>query len=230
MSNNNRKSKLKVAVIAGNHPFDVISFYDMFFKFNKIKSYIQNLEDFVFDVNNDKKKYDVIVFYNFHMSDNPATYQQDWLNKSFKTGIDKFFKDIGETKCGIVILHHSLLAFPKSEIWSNICGIKNRSFDFHLKQKVSVKVSKKDHPIIRNIKDWSMVDEIYTMDNASANENKILLTTDHPLSMNTLAWTRNYKKARVFCFVLGHNNTAYENPNFKKVLIHGIEYVSGRIC
>ena len=227
---NNRKNKLKVAIIVGNHPFDVISFYDMFSKFNDIESYIQNLEDFVMDINNNKKKYDVIVFYNFHMSTTPTIYQEDWLNKNFKTGIDNFFKDIGETECGIVIFHHSLLAFPKSEIWSNICGIKSRSFGFHLKQKVSVKISKKDHPITRNIKDWSMIDETYTMDDAPINENEILLETDHPLSMNTLAWTRKYKKARVFCFVLGHNNMAYKNPNFKKVLIHGIEYVSGRTC
>jgi type 1 glutamine amidotransferase len=56
----------------------------------------------------------------------------------------------------------------------------------------------------------------------------VLLTTVHPESMKTIAWTRQYKNARVFCYQSGHDNQAYANPNFRKVVARGIHWLAGR--
>ena len=60
-------------------------------------------------------------------------------------------------------------------------------------------------------------------------DSHILLTTDDPQSMKSIAWTRCYKKARVFCFQSGHDQRAYANPSFRLVIGRGIQWVAGRI-
>lgn len=57
---------------------------------------------------------------------------------------------------------------------------------------------------------------------------QVLLSTDHPKSMKTLAWARQYKKARVFCLESGHDNQAWANPHFREILRRGILWCAGR--
>jgi type 1 glutamine amidotransferase len=73
------------------------------------------------------------------------------------------------------------------------------------------------------------VDEIYTVNDAAGPDNDILLTTNHPRSMKTLAWTRQFRKARVFCYQSGHNHTAFEDRNFRAVIQRGILWLARRI-
>jgi type 1 glutamine amidotransferase len=56
-----------------------------------------------------------------------------------------------------------------------------------------------------------------------------LLTTDHPQSMRTLAWTRAYRSARVFCFASGHDNQTWANPSFREALARGMRWAARRI-
>jgi type 1 glutamine amidotransferase len=57
----------------------------------------------------------------------------------------------------------------------------------------------------------------------------VLLTTDHPKSLRTLAWTRQHNKSRVFVLASGHDQKTYANPNFRTVLLRGIQWAAGRI-
>ena len=70
-----------------------------------------------------------------------------------------------------------------------------------------------------------MIDEIYTWDNASS-DCDILLTTTHPESMETIAWTKTHGDTRIFSFQSGHDSQTYENENFKHVLAQGIKWVA----
>ena len=47
--------------------------------------------------------------------------------------------------------------------------------------------------------------------------------------MKTLAWTRQYKNARVFCCQSGHDDQVFSDPNFRKVISQGIQWLAGRI-
>ena len=58
---------------------------------------------------------------------------------------------------------------------------------------------------------------------------RVLLTTDHPRNIPTVAWTRPHGKARVFCLQLGHDEQAWSDPNFKRVLRRGILWSVGRL-
>ncbi len=74
-----------------------------------------------------------------------------------------------------------------------------------------------------------MVDEAYAME-AIAGDSEILLTADHPLSMKAIAWTREYGRARVFCYQSGHDGQAYRNPSFRTVLARGIRWTAGGLA
>ena len=119
------------------------------------------------------------------------------------------------------ILHHALLAYPQWQVWTDIMGIANRKFGYDHDQKLHVNVVHAEHPITNGLQSWDMIDETYSMADAGEGS-KILLTTDHPKSMKTLGWARQYKKSRVFCCESGHDNQTWADPNFREVLRRGI--------
>ena len=47
---------------------------------------------------------------------------------------------LGEYEQGLFFLHHGILAFPKWEFWSNIIGIKDRSFGYHMDYKFQIDI------------------------------------------------------------------------------------------
>ena len=58
-------------------------------------------------------------------------------------------------------------------------------------------------------------------------DNHILITTDHPQSMRTLAWTRQFRQSRVFCLQGGDGERAWVNAQFRTLLAHGMRWCAG---
>lgn len=214
--------RIKTALVTGRHPYDVPGLYSVFKSIPEIDFYPQHLEDFISDTSKAYSQYDVIVFYNFHQ-ETPGN-EQNWWDKGTKNVLEH----LGETQQGILLLHHSILAFPKWDFWAELCGIKDRKFGYYVEQNIKIEIANADHPITKGLNSWEMVDETYTMNNAG-DECEVLLTTDHPKSMKTIAWTKQYKNARVLCFQSGHDNQAYANQNFRKFISRGIKWLAGRI-
>lgn len=214
-------NKIKTAVITGRHPYDVIGFYAVFNNIPEIDFYPQHLEDFTSDSIANRDQYDVVVFYNFHQ-ETPGN-EQNWWEKGIKGSLEH----LGETKQGILLLHHAILAFPNWDVWADICGIQDRKFGFYIGESVKTEIAKSDHPITNGLSSWEMIDETYLMKDAGE-DSEILLTTDNPKSMKTLAWTRQYKNANVFCYQGGHDNRTYADPNFRKVITNGVKWLAGK--
>jgi len=212
-------TKIKTAVVTGRHPYDVPNFYAVFKNIPEIDFYPQHLEDFISDSAANRDQYDVVVFYNFHQ-ETPGN-EQNWWEKNMKDSLEH----LGETKQGILLLHHAILAFPNWDVWANICGIKDRKFSFYVGETVKTEIAKPDHPITKGVTTWEMVDETYLMRDAEEGC-EVLLTTDNPKSMKTLAWTRQYKNSKVFCYEGGHDNRTYSDPNFRKVIANGIKWLA----
>ena len=130
---------------------------------------------------------------------------------------------------GIFVLHHALVAFPDWPLWGELSGMPKRAnVPGVVDQTVHVDVSDTQHPITAGLEPWDIVDETYITDDADE-DSHILLTTDHPQSMRTIAWTRTFGKARVFCYQSGHDNRAFANPGFRAVVGRGIQWLAGRI-
>lgn len=209
------RAPLQVAVVTGNHPFDVPSFHRLFCEMPGIDAYVQDLENWVHDWGQVRRNYDAVVFYHFH---------QETPQGAFAEAVE----ELGASGIGVVVLHHALLAWPQWPEWSALCGIEDRSFGYHMGQQVRVEVADPDHAVTQGLTAWEMGDETYTMADAGEG-NQVLLTIEHPLSMRTAAWTRTHKEARVFCLQSGHDQAAWGAPGFKTVLHRGILWAAGRI-
>ncbi len=209
-------SKIKTAVITGQHAFDVPGFHTLFRGIPEIDFYMQDLENFAADAGKVREQYDVLVFYNFHR----VTPDEGRVREAIEA--------LGENGAGILVLHHAILAFPDWQLWSDLCGIQDRRFGYKVDQNLHVDIVDSQHPTMHGLTPWEMVDEIYTMADPGE-DSDLLLTTDHPESMKTLAWTRQHKNVRVLCFQSGHDNQVFSDPNFRTVISQGIQWLAGRI-
>ena len=63
-----QKQSIVTAVVTGGHTFDVPAFLTLFRRMPEIDFYPQHLENFVADEGNACQGYDVVVFYNMHMT------------------------------------------------------------------------------------------------------------------------------------------------------------------
>ena len=206
-----RKKIMKIAIVTGQHGFKEDAFDAVFESMEGIEFVREELDVFVNDP--DRSKYEAVVFYNFHRQNpDPETAEA--------------ILSLADNGQGLVILHHAILAFPKWEDFSDICGIHDRKFGFSSDEKVHVHVADKDHPITAGIDDWDMTDETYSME-CPGQDSHVLLTTDNPTCMEIIGWTRTYRNSRVFCLQSGHDNKTYSVPQFLEVLARGIKWSVG---
>jgi uncharacterized protein len=208
--------KIKTAVITGNHPYEVPQFISLFRSLKSVDFYPQYLENFTADLANVREQYDVVLFYNMHMVLDQGPVQ---------AALEK----LGDTKQGIFCLHHGLLSYPDWSLWSEVVGIPNRHFKYYPGETVHVEIADSKHPITQGLQPWEIVDETYAMDPAAGAGNHVLLTTKHPRSLPTLAWTSKYRNSPVFCLASGHGKETYENSSFRLVVERGIQWLAGKI-
>ena len=206
---------IKAAVITGGHFFDVPGFHAIFRDMPQVDSYIQLEANWAADVGNVLDTYDVFLFYNMPRG-LPEERTRPVLEK------------LGQSGQGIFLLHHAILAYEQWPFWSELVGISDRSFGYDHEQELYVHIADPTHPITKGIQPWQMVDETYSMASAG-DDSHLLLTTDHPRSMNVLGWTRQFRNARVFCFQSGHDNLTYTDLNFRKTILRGIQWCARRI-
>ncbi|MBI5932026.1 MAG: ThuA domain-containing protein [Chloroflexi bacterium] len=215
---------IKTAVITGGHHFSVIAFQHLFRQMAGIDAYVQHMADFVTSSSEARAEYNVLVFYT-HLKHElvdmgPPPGQNDTVQSVVEA--------LGKTPQGIVMLHHSLLAFPTWQAWDQIVGITNRQLTHYAHHEaIPLNIVDPQHPIMDGLKDWTITDETYRMPDAIQGDNHILMTTTHPKSVKTIAWTRQYKASRVFCLQLGDNAVAWEDANFAQLLRQGIQWSSG---
>lgn len=207
---------LAVAVVTGGHPFNVPAFIGMWRDLEGIDAYVQPMEDWSDDVAGVRDEYDAVVFYNFHQA-TPTGDETPPMHK-LKTSLER----LGETKQGVVILHHAIAAYLEWPVWSNLVGVEERTPEWHLDQTLTVAGA--DHPITAGIEPFEIVDESYRI--PSPEGSTPVLTTEHENSMPVVGWTHERGKARVFVLQLGHDNQAWANPSFRAVLGNGLRWAA----
>ena len=213
---------VKTAVVTGGHPFDVVNFHHLFEELDGVRAYVQHMDDFATTSEQERDSYECVVFYTMLRSEPRDEGLPGYAGKP-RTALEH----LGDTKQGILLLHHAILSSANWPPWNELVGIRDRSFGYYHDQSVRVETAGDAHPITRGIAAWEMIDETYTMADAGA-DSEILLTTRHPKSMGTLAWTRTHKNARVFCFQSGHDNQTWVNGEFREVLRRGIHWCARR--
>jgi len=211
-------NKIQTAVLVENHPYNVAAFQRMLNSFSNLQCFVQPIDLFVQDdVNRDQ--YDAVLWYNMNW-DTPAqgSALRNYMEKSF-----------GESEQGVVFLHHALLSFQGWDLFTDICGVRNRggdTFKYTQNQTVPCTAADPDHPITRGIADFSVCDETYAIGEPEEPGNHILMTTDNNTGVRRLAWTRQYKNSRIFSYLSGHDERVYDNEQFRQVLHRGLVWAA----
>ncbi len=225
MKRNECNSELKIAVVVGYHTFQVCQFQEMFETFPGMHFYIQHLEQFTSSSEEVRRSYDVVVFYT--MQHQTPVNDGPWYEGEALTAMSQ----VGDHGQGIVVLHHTLLAFENWPVWKEITGLDPDTYrDYRLDVPMQYHVKAIDHPIMAGIQDFAMTDEAYLCDSVEGIEGlEVLLTTDHPENISSVAWTNHYKDARVFCYQSGHDHMAYNHESFRRILYQGILWAARQI-
>jgi len=211
--------KLNVLIVTGGHDFDRKSFFEMFDSFQNI-SYTElrhpeaNLQ--LGQIN--PKTFDAVVFF-----DMPKT-----ISETEKESYHKLLK-LGK---GLVFLHHSLASYQDWDEFKTIIGGK-----YHEEQNspatstyqhdvtFKVKIADPKHPVTIEIKDFEILDEVYGNTEVLPLVTP-LLTTDHLLSSKVIGWTLKKENSRIVYLQPGHDNKAYFNPNYQKLVRQAIGYTA----
>jgi hypothetical protein len=227
--------KTTVAVVTGEHPFNVPGFHNMFRSMSEIDYYPQQLHHFVVDMGRVRTQYDVVLLYNFHQDIPPMDEHHWWW---FGRTAEEL-KELGKVEQGIVMLHHGIYAFPQWEFWSELVGIPHLERTYALDElagnsfceKLRIEIMDAGHPIVRGLSAWDMYLETWGFGAVEPGPDcHVILRTDHPkMRLKAMAWTHQFRNARVFCLQSGHNNDSYVDPNFRTVLSRGIQWAAGRL-
>lgn len=223
----NSTTTMDVLIVTDDRKFNREAFFAMFDSFQNIN--ITNLSHpKILDIigTDSIRAFDAIVFY-----DMP---EQVILTDSQKQSFLNFFKEGAPA----IFLHHSLLSYREWDAFPDIIGGRyyNKTpfisvhgdtlqsvYQHEVNYTVNIVNSK--HPITLGMDDFEILDETYN-DYYVKDDVEVLLTTDHVLSGSKLGWINTYGKSHVVYLINGHDENAYSNPNYQKLLYNSIRWTA----
>jgi type 1 glutamine amidotransferase len=172
-------------------------------------------EDLDFFLPHNIKKFQVIVCCT---TGRELTSEQE--NGLLKAIIGSAWGDTGEPKTFIGI-HGASCSFQNSNAYLRMLGAR---FLTHppLEEKYSFQVIKPNHPIMRGISDFILMDELYLMEMYPPVET--LVVCDYRGFRRPIAWTKPYGLGNVFYTALGHGEEQINEKIFQKMIINAIKW------
>lgn len=228
LTNLNAAEKLKVIVITGGHGYNAKEFSKWFPAQEDMEFTItpNKKGNSAFFDNIDKWEYDAIVLYNLRQT------MTDTQKKNFLSLLSQ--------GVGLVVLHHAIAAYNEWWEYPKIMGATylmkaaerdgvkyaRPTYKHNIDMKIHVEDTK--HPIMAGIEDFEVNDETYKGWTYHKG-NHLLLTTDNKLSNKQIAWTRDYKGAKVFFMQLGHGPHTYNSRACQLIVARAIRWTIGRL-
>ena len=128
---------------------------------------------------------------------------------------------------GILPIHCASFCFRNSPEYMKMVG---GQFWKHTTDTISANIVQPNHQIMNGLTKLKAFDETYLHSKLQADNNVLMSreikadqTKDRPeTKMEPYTWTRNYGKGRVFYTAFGHDEQAWENPDFHKLLENAI--------
>lgn len=216
-----QEAKIRVLVVTGGHAFEREPFFTLFQGYPDIEyREVQHPKAHDLFKPEAARDYDVLVLYDMWQE----------IGEEAKANFVALLKQ-GK---GVVALHHSLAGYQDWEEYARIIGGRFRlqkrgekpPSTFKHGVKFTVHIADPEHPVTRGLKDFEIVDETYG-DFEVDPQVKPLLTTDEPSSGKVIGWCHTYGKSRIVYIQLGHDHTAYENPNYRRLVVQAIRWVKG---
>jgi uncharacterized protein len=223
------ETQINVLLVTDDRKFNREAFFALFESFQNMHfTEISHPDILDFFGTDSIRSFDAIVFY-----DMP---EQVILTDTQKQNFLKFF----EEGAPAIFLHHSLLSYRQWEQFTEIIGGRyyNKSplitkqgdtlqsvYQHDVRYKVNIVNA--EHPITLGMEDFEILDEVYNHYFVK-DDVEVLLTTDHHLSGHKLGWINTYGKSHIVFLSNGHGETAYENPNFRRLLYNAIHWAASQ--
>jgi len=213
---------VNVLVVLGGHSFDTTEFFDLFNSLEGVNmDSIYHPEAMEVMQSGKSETYDVLVFYDF-MPNLPESDSSVFLNLTGK-GIPLLF------------VHHSLCSFQLWDGYMEMLGGKyvmagpgiypGDVSDFKHDIDMRIELVDMEHPITRDMTDFTIHDEGYSNITLTSDITP-LLRTDHPDCSPTVGWTMKKDQSTIVYLMLGHDRLAYQNPSFKQLLERSIFWLA----
>jgi len=177
-----------------------------------------------------EEEYDVILMY-------------DMISAIAPEHQASFLELINKSKIGLVSMHHNIGAHrdweerpkivggrwmhEKSKVMDGKTYLQTRAAGLNEPVTLPVKVNQ-FNPLGKGVGDFTLLDEFYVGLYIRPDVDPVL-TTDHPearLDRGLLGWTNIYNGTRVFYMRLGHFSSAYDDPNWRKVMVNGLKWTA----
>ena len=224
---------VRLLIVTGGHDYEPVEFFRAFDRMHNI-SY-----QHVFTGGEAKPEafplgglghYDVVLFYDME----PGAITPEWLDLLNRGG-------------GIIFLHHALGSFPATTDFRSIAGGQGNFAEkrpegvprstFHHNVLEHFTITDRTHPVTCGTGDFAMTDEGYDHVEIEPGAH-VLITSDFPTDNRAVAWTWEYQGKRVLMLQPGHGSlglpadhgpTAYQNPDFLRLLQRAIFWTAGRL-
>ena len=219
------KMNLNVLLITGGHDFDRDAFFAMWRELDGVTfQNVQYPEAESFFTTDRAKQFDAFVFYDFAQT----------MSAGAKNDLLQLLKQ-GK---GLVFLHHSIHGHEDWPEYPRIVGgawvagkrtIDGRVFapsQYFPNQHITVQIAREPHPVTQGLQDFEMVEETYKSVYVNPGATP-LLTTTHPNSEHVIGWAHRYEQSRVVGLQPGHGATAFNDPNYRRLVRQAIQWVSG---
>jgi len=157
-------------------------------------------------------KYDVIVAYT---SGGTPTKEQI-------AGLTGFVKSGG----GFVGIHSAAASWQTNAQYVDMLGGVLAEHGPIMDFPVSIVPS--DSMITARIQDFRVTDELYLLRSFDADKVDVLATAMWRGKRQPIAYTKSYGKGRVFYLALGHDERSLTHPEFRKMLVRGVDWTVGR--
>jgi len=217
--------KLHGLIITGGHGFREEPFFEMFDSFENF-SYDAVVFPEAFEklTPESAEPYDALIFYDMWPEITPEQ-QSAFLN-------------ILRQGKGIVSLHHTIISYRNWEEYPNIIGgryspepqirdgVEIPAGTFKHGVQFTVNIADPNHPITQGLQDFEIVDETYNNFWVSKDAH-VLLTTEHPDSGPVIGWTNHYGNSKVVYIQLGHDELAYGNESYRRLVHQAICWAAG---
>jgi len=218
-----KTDQIRVLLITGGHGFDKEPFYTFVNSLQNITvSEVKHPDALAMFSPENRNSFDVVLMYDM----------PDKISEQEKSD----FIDCLKAGKGLIVWHHAYCSYqgwPEYKAiaggryyqkeWTDNDGVSHPASTYKHDVEFKVKVVDKEHPVTKGIDDFAILDETYG--NGSVNPDvHVLLTTEEITSTPVVVWTNNYGKSKVVTILLGHDNHAWTNPSFVKLLTQAIHW------
>lgn len=201
---------VSVLVVTGGHVYDTANFLRMWDEMEGVTydTLIQPSGNRLYDQPK-IASYDVLVFYDMYQEISGE--QKEAFLRLLNQGI------------GVVFLHHSIASYQDWDEYLNILGAhySEDTSGYQEKLNIPVQIVNPEHPVTAGMSDFEIFDETY-FNVRVLPEVTPLLKTNHPQSMPLMGWTHRYGNSTIVYLQSGHDNNAFHDLNYRKLVQQAI--------